>query len=875
MALLLASCFVVIAQLGMHTARLAGAADDERSSPYALHVARKTDRAILFVVDSLPIRIAEDESYMPRLARTMRLGASGVLWASKQTGTQQGIVGLGTGRPTSALDFLGQLGGSKLDKYTIFADLRQRGESVSFNGESRWITFFGGAEAHNHPNHGGAESFFDEDLRAIASAEAELRSPAPPALTVIHITETDFAAHQFGTSDARYRAVMRRWDEVLQGFFDRVLDGRTTLILTSDHGNDVWGSHGGGGDIYRQVPVVLLGKGIRPAHGFTMNSVDMPATLALLLGARLPGEALAKPATAPIALTAEEEAGALLGTYDHLISLGERSLEPAAPAHRARYRELERLAQDGQAATAAARAEQAIPQLIEAITPVRRLSLVEMGWAALTFLAAAGLALASFAPDRATGDVRWWSRIVATPALVTLCAIGAVEMSLIVRFSFAPWLKLLASAHRTSAALPPLMMGMVAAATGAATLRAGSSRVTAAVARYPREIILVGFVACSALLPLSNVAILFLCLLVIGLSQARTPALPASLTLVAFSGYFTFSAAIGWKLLGESPARRYAYGLSAAAVGLLWLARGPLRGADRGRLFALFLLLVLFPFGSVNLAAAGSAAPAVAVASLGLLGAMVIRGGGSRLCLVAVAAAATPHLAGSSALLLAALAVIAALFIHQLWTGGGGQAAISSLGCILVAALSAMSGSADVPSIVAFFLVLRELSGRPSEGDTTPDDLHIGLLAAAVVCGRYALFELFGHVDSPAASYGLRHLDLAIGLRAGANLNVALATLLILLKLAIASSVVLGAILATPRARRIEPRIVALVGAFMLIDLGHTSLRMSLSLGALSDRYDEYLVSLFIRTVVYLSLVLGYALRAGSAANPRAARLSA
>jgi hypothetical protein len=251
----------------------------------------------------------------------------------------------------------------------------------------------------------------------------------------------------------------------------------------------------------------------------------------------------------------------------------------------------------------------------------------------------------------------------------------------------------------------------------------------------------------------------------------------------------------------------------------------------------------------------------VAVASLGALGALVIRAGGSsaRRCLVALAAAAAPQLSASSALLLSALVVLAALFLLEVATARRGKATSSSLGWILVAALSAMSSAADVPSIVAFFLVLREVSGRSTEGDATPDELRVGLLAAAVVCGRYALFELFGHVDSPAASYGLRHLDLAIGLQAGSNLNVTLATILILLKLSIASSVVLFAILEAPRARELEPRIVALVGAFMLIDLGHASLRISLSLGAISDRYDDYLVSLFIRTAVYLSLVLGYA----------------
>src|SRR5262249_49075693 len=152
--------------------------------------------------------------------------------------------------------------------------------------------------------------------------------PVPPAFTVIHITETDFVAHQFGTVDPRYREVMRRWDGVVDEFIKRTLDGRTTVIVTSDHGNDAWGSHGGGADIFRRVPVLLLGKGIRPAHGFVMNNVDMPATIAILLGVRLPGGAIAKPATAPLDLTIEEEATVLRATYDHLIAVAESKGEP-------------------------------------------------------------------------------------------------------------------------------------------------------------------------------------------------------------------------------------------------------------------------------------------------------------------------------------------------------------------------------------------------------------------------------------------------------------------------------------------------------------------------------------------------------------------
>src|SRR5262249_23714537 len=150
------------------------------------------------VLDSMPVRIAEDPDMMPRLSQTMGRWASGVLWASMQTSTQQGVFGLATGRATTSFDQLRMFGGSGYRGFTIFDDIRARRETVCFSGERSWTTFFGHLGTHNHPTHGEGQSFFADDMAALQHADSELSSASPPTLTVIHITETDFAAHQFG-----------------------------------------------------------------------------------------------------------------------------------------------------------------------------------------------------------------------------------------------------------------------------------------------------------------------------------------------------------------------------------------------------------------------------------------------------------------------------------------------------------------------------------------------------------------------------------------------------------------------------------------------------------------------------------------------------
>jgi hypothetical protein len=152
--------------------------------------------------------------------------------------------------------------------------------------------FFGAA-------YGAALSFPAESQDAITWQEMQrVMDTYHPNLVFLHLGEVDHAGHT-GDRDT-YVAAIRQADSIVADLWaklqaDRYYRGRTTLIVTSDHGrhDDDHGGFKGHGGICegdRRLPFLALGRGIQPGLEIDAphSQVDIAPTVGRLLGFRTP-----------------------------------------------------------------------------------------------------------------------------------------------------------------------------------------------------------------------------------------------------------------------------------------------------------------------------------------------------------------------------------------------------------------------------------------------------------------------------------------------------------------------------------------------------------------------------------------------------------
>jgi hypothetical protein len=107
-------------------------------------------------------------------------------------------------------------------------------------------------------------------------------------LLIADVTAADSAGHDFGGASPQYRETARAVDACLALIARALSDGRTTLIVTSDHGHIDGGGHGGEEEEVVHVPLVLAGSAIRVASGWRALQIDIAPTISALLGLPFP-----------------------------------------------------------------------------------------------------------------------------------------------------------------------------------------------------------------------------------------------------------------------------------------------------------------------------------------------------------------------------------------------------------------------------------------------------------------------------------------------------------------------------------------------------------------------------------------------------------
>lgn len=236
-------------------------------------------RVLLVVIDALREDSSRDPRMMPNLVRLARDGGRGVaLVESWIPSTVAGIRTIAEGTVPAPASFLHDFGTTRSPSGGIFAAV-----SPSFAAGPRlWADLYGPWLAGSEI----VETVSGDDARVLAAGLAALDRGAT-GLVVVHLSETDDAAHLHGTRSREYGEALRRADAALGRLVERAGPG-TKAVVTSDHGVTASGGHAGPEESVVRTPVVVRGPGLPRGDLGTIRQRDLHRWISVLPDRRSP-----------------------------------------------------------------------------------------------------------------------------------------------------------------------------------------------------------------------------------------------------------------------------------------------------------------------------------------------------------------------------------------------------------------------------------------------------------------------------------------------------------------------------------------------------------------------------------------------------------
>lgn len=100
---------------------------------------------------------------------------------------------------------------------------------------------------------------------------------APCGFAFVHYGDTDAAGHKYGWGGAEYRTALKNVDDCLRRIFEMIenvpaYEGRTTVILTADHGGKDKGHSDAKLPLNFTIPFLTWGAGIAKAELYQLNA---------------------------------------------------------------------------------------------------------------------------------------------------------------------------------------------------------------------------------------------------------------------------------------------------------------------------------------------------------------------------------------------------------------------------------------------------------------------------------------------------------------------------------------------------------------------------------------------------------------------------
>ena len=303
------------------------------------------EQVVIFVVDGLRV---DESRQLPELNRLRALGAQRVLQVGQPSLSYPGWTTISTGAWPEQSGVSSNDIERAVELDTIFAAAHRVGLHSAIVGAGGWRTLFDPENVELHilsqPQYNSLGDVLTLDERLAGEAREVLMRE--PQLALIHLLGVDNAGHGFGGASAEYAQVAVAADQLISDMMALIDLNRAAVLVTADHGHIDSGGHGGHEGVVRRVPLVAIGKGIKPGVYGDGNLVDIAPTVAVLLGMEIPahnqGEALLDQMDVPVAFSARrslhvaeqlfDRHGALLVAINSPIQVGRGMLERAQDA---------------------------------------------------------------------------------------------------------------------------------------------------------------------------------------------------------------------------------------------------------------------------------------------------------------------------------------------------------------------------------------------------------------------------------------------------------------------------------------------------------------------------------------------------------------
>ncbi len=833
----------------------------EQTAPYSLSSKPLSDRVVLIVLDSWAVRIMQSPRWMPKLYGRLPQGASGLLWQTNLTETAKGVEALSTGIESFNLDQQSLVFSHPHRGWSIFDDVVARGQTVTFAGGPIWVAMFGARGTDNGPENGEGPNFRGDDVAGLLRLETALRSPKPPSLSVLHISETDFAAHQYGTTTSAYGNVMGFWDDKLDSFLNEALTPGTTVIITADHGNDLNGSHGGSGDIYRGVPILMWGAGISPGAKIEMHAVDMPVTIAALLGVRAPADAVALPAVEAFQIAPAEQYRILSAAYAQAVLKNPRVTSNPSLLAKAQAATQTGTAQNSQggAPLAVSPADMEavagdIAQLRNSFNQLRPDLLPERDWRVSDWLfviialfSAAGLLMVSDDALNPRGRSFWGHPGIA--AVVFLF----IEALLVVRFALSSALKGVLGQRDTG-----LIAAAIAVLCVAITLCFAAWRRRRALLMWAEShvvtVALLAWLLFSAVRPVNAVGLAGLVTTIALLRSSEWTARKRFVVGTAFAVYFIAGNLLLWPRVGESLIARYIVGAPIVLIAglILFLGQNHRSRAYNSFAVAMLAMLAAFPAGSVGFIGWSLTSTMVLASAL----TVAFCYGASKLIpipwwvwLAPVSVLAFWWFPQSTLFYVAfalCVCVLAATILQTRFSLPCRMGIFVSTLCLLLI----MSPPTKCLTLLVYCgALVAFLFGKPVG---VVGKRFIALMALLIVGLYYMIFELFTGVTDGLLSVGMGNLDLPSAYVGDPARSIIAAILIAVFKAWLVFLLLAVSIGLFKHLRQHFAAIAGLAGTLLLLNVTQLSLLTAMSVHRRSDLYSNQLFALLLTTGMFV-----------------------